>query len=303
MRHTNTIFFRLAFAIIILLAVMPISALLIIMFSDRAFANAFRVNLLSSLWSFLFLAAISFSVVLCSSIRDRWKIYRLFQTTVDKPIVIYASNIILPSKSAYTYNMQPLRFGGSVIAWQEYVAASQLSSFLEQDSLAGYPAFLKSNISVVFPEAKPFELQFRISPLDEYGIDKATSIISLGSPGSNFVTAYVSQYHPACLKFGTNGRSIEVARGTSGEVYSRDNYADLGIIQRVKLQDENMTVIILAGLTDLSTKMCVTYFINHWKEIDSEYRNDDFGICLAIPLKDPEAYDRPDKVCAYPKRS
>jgi hypothetical protein len=305
MRYSNTIYIRFAFATIMLFAILVISVILIIKLTDNAFANSFLVNLISSFYAFLLFAAVSFAILLFSDIRDHWKIYRLFQTTVNKPIIIYSSNIILPPGTAFSYNMRPLMFGGWVISWQEYIAASQLSSFLKQDPLAGYLTSLKNVITIIFPEARPLEFEFQISPMDEDGLRKTTyeakAVISLGSPGSNFTTAYVLKYYSSWLKFGIDGRSIEVARGTSGEVYSLDKYADLGIIQRVKLQNMNITVIVLAGLTDLSTRMCATYLVNHWKEIEARYSaSDDFGLCLAVSSKDTEAYNHPIEICAYP---
>ncbi len=271
-------------------------------------ATDFWINVIAGIFIPLFSAIVALSFVLLRNLPDRLRLYNLLRAMEDSPILIFVSKIVLPSGNGYTFN-GPLRFGGNVIALEEYFAAYELGNFLSQDVLASYPAFLRNKISKL-PRIRPIISTFQISPWDEYTLkecikrNNAVSIISLGSPGSNWVTAYVSEYFGGEFRFDTGGEYVEVVHGTSNEKFSLDDYKDVGIIQRVTLHEENYTVIILAGLSDYSTKMCVMYFLKNWRQIALKYEDGiDFGICLVVPLDNPEAYDQPIEIRTYPQRS
>lgn len=305
MRNTKIIFIQIA-PIAILVIVLGVFALFI---KASPNANSFWISVLATIFVTVLSAIATLSVVVLRNLPDRLKMYNLLEHTVDNVMLIFTSNIYVPTRRSYTYN-GPLRFGGYVIALEEYFAAISLSNFLELDILASYPSSLRKVISKILPKAKPIKPLLRVAPLSEYelkkvageyGLKENISIISLGSPGSNWLTAYVSEYHPGWFKFGTDCDYIKTARGTGNEIYSLNDYKDVGLIQRVTLPNEKMTVIVLAGLSELSTRMCATYFVNKWRELSKN--ESDFGICLVVPLDNPEAYDHPTVVSAYPRRS
>lgn len=306
--HDKTVSF---IQITILAVIWLVSLVVFALFITSPQANDFWINILASLFLSLIIAIITLSVVILKNLPGCLMLYSLFQMAAGDTILIMAANIFVPSRQAYTYK-GPLRFGGYVISWEEYLAAFQLHRLIEQDILANYPERLRQIVHKVIPKTKPLRCLLQIAPMDEHrlqrvadehGLSEPATIISFGSPESNWLTAYVSEYHPGWLKFSVDGQHIVVARGTSSEEYSLNDYTDLGIVQRVTLPNEKMTVIVLAGLSDLSTRMCATFLLDNWYQIASKYKDgSDFGICLGIPLDEPEAYDRPKVISAYPKK-
>ncbi len=295
--------FTLRFSFLILVLIWLISLIIFAWFIKSSIANDFWVNVAAGIFLPLFTTVIVLSIVAIKNLPDRLKMVDLLQISETNNVLVIASHIHLPHGSGFTFNGR-LRFGGPVIALEEYFAAKELMIFLEQDVLVSYPASLRKIIAKV-PTMKPLNSRLQISPSDEpsfkeiYRSEQCTSIISLGSPGSNWVTAYVSKYHPGWFKFGTDGDYIKVSRGAKDSKYTLKDYKDIGIIQRVNLPNENITIITLAGLTEFSTKMCATYFLENWKIIASAFKDGiDFGICLAIPFDD----DEPKIVNAYPER-
>lgn len=177
---------------------------------------------------FLFPAAAALLFVLLKDAPDRFRLYNLLQAKPGDTIVIFSANIRVPPLSAHTWYGK-LRFSGFVIALEEYFAGHQLSSLLEKDILAIYPTFLRDAIYYVFPQSRPLKSLLRVAPMDihemgrvadEYGLREPVSIISLGSPGSNWLTAYVSETQPGWFKFGMDRDYIKEDRGENrGQTY------------------------------------------------------------------------------------
>jgi hypothetical protein len=94
------------------------------------------------------------------------------------------------------------------------------------------------------------------------------TLISIGGPGTNIVTAEFNRYLP--IKFNQANFWSGLVEG-SGKFYNSDNH---GLIAKIKNPyNYNGTVIVVAGVRSIGTKSAVIALTNYSEEILKNYQN------------------------------
>ena len=94
------------------------------------------------------------------------------------------------------------------------------------------------------------------------------TLISIGGPGTNIVTAEFNRYLP--IKFNQTNFWSGLVEG-SGKFYNSDNH---GLIAKIKNPyNYNGTVIVIAGVRSIGTKSAVIALTNYSEEILKYYQN------------------------------
>ncbi|MFL6362543.1 MAG: hypothetical protein ACJ709_03760 [Nitrososphaeraceae archaeon] len=94
------------------------------------------------------------------------------------------------------------------------------------------------------------------------------TLISIGGPGTNIVTAEFNRYLP--IKFNQTNFWSGLVEG-SGKFYNSDNH---GLIAKIKNPyNYNGTVIVIAGVRSIGTKSAVIALTNYSEEILKNYQN------------------------------
>jgi hypothetical protein len=95
-----------------------------------------------------------------------------------------------------------------------------------------------------------------------------STLISIGGPGTNIVTAEFNRYLP--IKFNQTNFWSGLVEG-SGKFYNSDNH---GLIAKIKNPyNYNGTVIVVAGVRSIGTKSAVIALTNYSEEILKNYQN------------------------------
>jgi hypothetical protein len=94
------------------------------------------------------------------------------------------------------------------------------------------------------------------------------TLISIGGPGTNIVTAEFNRYLP--IKFNQTNFWSGLVEGY-GKFYNSDNH---GLIAKIKNPyNNNGTVIVIAGVRSIGTKSAVIALTNYSEEILKNYQN------------------------------
>ena len=94
------------------------------------------------------------------------------------------------------------------------------------------------------------------------------TLISIGGPGTNIVTAEFNRYLP--IKFNQANFWSGLVEG-SGKFYNSDNH---GLIAKIKNPyNDNGTIIVIAGVRSIGTKSAVIALTNYSEEILKDYQN------------------------------
>jgi len=153
--------------------------------------------------------------------------------------------------------------------------------------------------------AKPPTIDFRCSPTNE-GELFSTPTISIGGPRHNLATQY---YFTACQpsflfeKCEGNWKVIWNRGAQKGTVVNVPQGWEAAILLKVvdRSTQAQPMVFIAAGTEGPGTKAAVHYLITHWRELQREFGDGEFGICLKFPsVADiPEGYLRADRQEVY----
>lgn len=132
-------------------------------------------------------------------------------------------------------------------------------------------------------------LQFRVripdfivkaSPLNEVTTQRTeNSLILVGGPTRNQVSKYYLENSNSWLTFDTAGEKFLINRGgRKGE--ELDHSGKMAILSKVILG--NSVVFIIFGFGELETKSALNYFVHNWRNLYTEFDEDEFGICFII---------------------
>jgi hypothetical protein len=216
---------------------------------------------------------------------ERRPLCRFFGVTATIPrIRIYVSRLEI--KPGGTTGFEPIVHGysGPAMDENEYIVALELRRSLSYRLLAFLPTSVREWLgrrSVTIRELDP---PIDLSPrsLAELGND---NVITLGSGIYNLVSRYYLEHYdfPYYFTRDQDGEWSVVARHPNGAdaVFpeNRSNGWEIGVVGRLRSSTHGKTVVVCAGFGP-GTYGSAHYLCGHWRELHSEFGDDDFGICL-----------------------
>src|SRR3989339_159961 len=221
----------------------------------------FISNILASFIANLIFGALLFLVGLipCLLIK-RARLLNFFGLSKHKMLYVYISNIsVIEGGSIGVDNVQRL-YAGLVVTYGESLYANNFISLFNQiiPSLSNqYGVFkylLLSDISTNIYPAHP-----------RFTIPSNGTIVSIGSPGYNFVSGWIQNTYQNSIKFSENNTSFFV---NSLPEYSSPR---CGFIQRLIDSSNNRHIYYIAGINEYSTVNAFNYFTKNWKTFNKKY--------------------------------
>lgn len=205
----------------------------------------------------------------------RRNLLSLFHVSKQNGLTIYLSRLQIQPNTALGYDGNTKSFSGATVTAAEVAAASALANLFDFviPGLENQPGILKSifmrNVSV----------HIQPSPLSVDSIPKDRTLVAVGSPGFNSVSAWIQQSLDPLIKFSPDNASY-LARG-------QQPFADLtqGMVQVLWDADHARRIFYVAGLSELGTYAAVLYLGRKWGEICKNLGEKDTYACF-VRLKD-----------------
>lgn len=192
----------------------------------------------------------------------------------DRGVNLYASRITVKLWGSLGADGVVRSYSGPTIAGTELESIIQIEGFLS--SLRPTPVSLGSALSRIRITSPDTSLSFHMAPENESGIDSTSSIVSMGSPAYNIVSAATQRDFPQLACFSSDYRSIGIAGvGTTTDV-------EAFLVERAINPNLNRCTFYLAGQSALGTQHAAGYLIRHWKELYKRFGEDqNFALVFA----------------------
>jgi len=127
------------------------------------------------------------------------------------------------------------------------------------------------------------DVQALVSPASKEGIDRAATLITIGSPGYNVVSGMVEEDLGPLVRFANDNRDLVAADGTPvGD-------AACCFVQRVTSQTTGQVVFYVAGPAAEGTTAAVNYLRREWRQLAKRHRGGR-SFCLVLRLTGAEQY-------------
>jgi len=213
---------------------------------------------------------------------------------------VYFSRLNIQSGGAVDARGTPRSYAG--VAIPEYELAimdTVLRSFVSPQPKWVPEALLKRLESLGLFVRPEILLQASPARRQEIPFD---NMIVLGSRGYNEVTGHYLETANAYLALDLESGTVEVKRGArAGERIVSEG--DLAILLKIRDTDHGTVVFIGAGLGVNGTRGAVEYLMEHWAELQRDYDDAEFGLCLRFPPigDDAEGFRKPAVLCRLPK--
>jgi hypothetical protein len=197
----------------------------------------------------------------------------------SRGIVVYASRIVVVSGGAVGTDGRNRSFSGPSVSETELSSMIHIEAFLS--SLRPTSEFLSGSLNRLRVLWRDTTVNVRLAPKDESGIDQTSTVISIGSPAYNIVSAVIERDNPRLARFQDDNREIAIPGvGASREV-------DAFIVERVVNRNLNQCRFYLAGQSSLGTATAVGYLISHWTELHKRFPQDvSFSLVLDGHFRD-----------------
>jgi hypothetical protein len=204
---------------------------------------------------------------------ERRRLIKFFGIADSKRLVIYISSLRIVSRGSIGVDNIPRSYTGPAVVYNEQYIASKFKERFNYliPSLSDSPSFLSkilfSDITIVIVP----------SPLNINEVEAISSIVTLGSPGYNFVSSMIEDNEKSAIKFIQDNRAIQIT-----SIPNITNGAN-GFIQRLVINNDNKkrSLFYVGGLTELGTVGAANYLVFNWKTLRRKYNdNESFVIVL-----------------------
>jgi len=229
---------------------------------------------------------------------DRRRLLRFFGISNELPrLRIYVSRMEIRRGGSRGFKPIAEGYSGPAISKIEYEAALLVRDLLQSRFLAFSPKRLQGWLRQQYFTFISVDPQIHIAPK---GLKTVTfdNMILLGSSAYNLISNYYLEEHQSghfCFVKAIHGEHEEHALkiragGLNGiQVPGRSYEQELGIIQRINDSDHGNTVFICAGLGSTATYGSARYLVDNWRNLQSQYNDEEFAICLAFPAQPPDS--------------
>lgn len=119
-------------------------------------------------------------------------------------------------------------------------------------------------------------MSVRLAPGDETGVDRSSTLIALGSPAFNVVSAVIERDYPGLARFQDGNQEIAIPDVGA----TRDDEAF--IVERAINPNLDRCAFYVAGQSALGTETAAGYLVTHWEELHKRFpRNVSFALVFA----------------------
>jgi len=222
----------------------------------------------------------------------RRKLLQFFGLDKQNKLSILLSTLYIPSNTAITHSGSIISYQGPVIPEYEHQVIpifSELFSLITTgDSL------IKTIIGKIL--LGDVDIDYLNTPKSHTNIS-FHNFICVGGPSANSVTYYYMNQNQTWLGFNNTNAAIEIRRGRfKGKTLATPNLQDdYGILEKIIDKKNNSCVFIAAGCNYGATKASAYYLAHNWKNLQKEFDNNEFTLCLKVPqyFIDPNGYLHP----------
>jgi hypothetical protein len=212
----------------------------------------------------------------------RQKLYKFFCIKETKRLNVYLSRLNIIRGGALGVTGVPATFAGLTIVYNEAMAANKFRDNFNYISptLSDKPGLLSklllSDVSV----------RSIISVANRNEIDNTTSLISLGSPTYNLVSAFIRDHNQNQVQFTGNGTAITI---NGLQPMANLNY---GFIQRIHDRLNNRSYFYTAGISEVGTIGATDFLATHWNILFKKFKGDsNFIVVLDIDIANYENWN------------
>jgi hypothetical protein len=233
------------------------------------------INIISNILTIPIIVCIG---IIIHHLTRRKNLLLFFNLKKDKRIVLYLSNLQVKPGGAVGQDGIPRSYGGEAIPLNEanlIPLFQKLFNFIVP-SLKSQPGFLQwLLISDILVEAI-------ISPRDENQIEKASTFISMGSPGYNSASKYIEdKFNPLC-RF-ANGNTVLKVQGIDTPI----DDLQCSFVQKSINSQSGQVAYYVAGMSALGTTGAAQFLATKWNYLSRKYpKNKPFCIVLKIASTD-----------------
>ena len=239
---------------------------------------------------------LTWTVYLFFIIRERKRLLRFLGVNHKFPnLKILLSRVEVKPGGTIPVEGETIHHGyvGPAISKPEYDAALILYRRINPRWLASIPNRVRDLLSRRYISLIRLEPMIDVSPKNIDEIPKRTNLILVGSSVYNGATKLYLDQSKESFEFSSKDKLSEGGKferviklrkyGMEGvEIPGRSRKRELGIIQRVSNKEDGNTVLISAGLGAEATFGCTKYLAENMADLESKYRQKEFGICLAF---------------------
>jgi hypothetical protein len=176
---------------------------------------------------------------------------------------VYASRIVVVSGGAVGADGVTRSFAGSTVSETEFLSIVRIEDFLS--SLRPASEFVSSSLSRFRVSWRDTSVNVRLAPVDETGIDRSSTLITLGSPAYNIVSTVIQRDYPRLARFQDDNQEISIPDVGN----TRDTEAF--IVERAVNHNLGQCAFYVAGQSSLGTATAAGYLVSHWKELHERF--------------------------------
>jgi hypothetical protein len=205
---------------------------------------------------------------------------------VDK-VSIYVSRIQVQEYGTRgTHNVPTGKgFRHVAITELEYKGALSIQKMFSSRLLAFLPRTAQQWINQRILNWSFVEIPIDVSPERCDGLSVYGNLVLIGSSAYNALTdCYLQNIHSP-FYFDLDDQEERIIRYRKEKnlaILGKELNRELGIIQRIRHEKEERTVIICAGMGTAATYNCVQYLVAHWKKLETDFGDGSFAVCLAF---------------------
>lgn len=199
--------------------------------------------------------------------RRRSRMLRFFGLQKARRLVIYTSSLkVIPGGSRDAAGNARSYQGGAIPEYEFKIVLDMTQLFrYAVPELEGQPAFLKR---MSFTDVRGRVVP---SPPTEADIDQSASLVSIGSPAYNSVSAWIE---------GKESCGLRISPGKiSGEF--EDDAPNACVVQKV-VEEDGRSFFYVAGHNIQGTTQAANYLTGEWKELQKQYGDSGFWVILHV---------------------
>ncbi len=240
------------------------------------------VNILANIIFWLGLGLLFRYVVIS---RARTEFLRFFGLETNKRLVVYLSNLWLPSIT--------LKPWGCILSGQEFRVTKTVSSLFGSAPL-NFPEQVKGLVDT-FWIGKSLDVSIEVSSVGEH-FDLACNMIVVGTSTKNSVRRYYLNRNMVYVTIAgepTNSptdkdilanplepRFVIMKGKQTGETVQRKGKYNLAVVERIRDEEDRTIVFMCTGLRGDSSWAATEYLARNWRKLYRKFGDKEFACCL-----------------------
>lgn len=187
----------------------------------------------------------------------RWSLLRLFKVSRERGLTIYISRLEVIAGGTVGFDGHPRSFQGPTVTALESATAAVIGNLFDYlvPGLESQPGLLKTLL------IRDIGVTIEPSPLNPAQIPVDRTIIAVGSPGYNSVSAWIEQDLNPLIRFGHDNSSLI----PTGQQPVTD--PTQGMVQVLWDANQQRRVFYLAGMSEAGTVAAILYTGRKWEEL------------------------------------